>query len=293
MNWDDIRIFLCLCREGTVSRAGRVLGVNHTTVARRISALERALQVRLFDRTADGYAMTQAAEGMYANAQKMEDNALAIDRDIAGQDAELEGRLRITAPYDFTNVVIVPRLAEFHADYPAIDLELLTTAGLVDLAAREADIAVRLTPKPPDYLIGRKVLPLRHGVYGSEGMIERVQRSRSAVEVILFRGEDTRPEWVRQHFPEARIALRTDSLTTVVEAVRAGIGLARVPCFYVDGVPGVRRLDLELTPSTWGVWILSHVDLRATARVRVAREFLTEVVEDQKALILGEASTYA
>lgn len=291
MNWDDLRIFLSLCREGSVSRAGRVLGVNHTTVARRIGVLEGALRVRLFDRGADGYAMTQAAEEMYGNVLQMEECALAIDREIAGRDAELTGKLRATAPYDFANVVIMPRLAKFKEAYPLIDLELLTTAGLVDLAAREADIAVRLTNKPPDYLMGREVLPLRHGVYGARRTIAKIGKSDPGV--VLFRSGEDRPEWVRQHFPDATTVLRADNVTTILAAVRAGMGLARVPCFIGDSDPNIRRLDLDLTPSTWGVWILSHVDLRATARVRVAREFLTGVVESRRSLILGEDSKYA
>ena len=159
MNWDDVRYFLALCREGSVSRAGKALSVNHTTVARRIAAFEEELGTRLFDRTRDGYAMTQAAENMYDKAIDMESSALAIDRAMYGQDAELKGPLKLTAPYDFANRVIVPALPTFRNKYPCIELELLTTTGLVDLAAREADIAVRLTAKPPEYLIGRKVLP--------------------------------------------------------------------------------------------------------------------------------------
>ena len=151
MNWDDIRYFLALCREGSVSKAGNALGVNHTTVARRITAFEETLGTRLFDRTRDGYAMTQAAENMYDKALDMESYALAIDRAMFGQDAELSGALTLTAPYDFANTVIAPALPNFRKQYPCIELDLLTTTGLVDLAAREADIAVRLTAKPPEY----------------------------------------------------------------------------------------------------------------------------------------------
>ncbi len=289
MNWDDMRFFLALCREGSLTGAGRSLGVNHTTVARRISALEDDLGTRLFDHYRDGYDMTQAAENMYEHARRMEEITQAIDRDLFGQDAELKGPLKLTVAHDVAERLVIPWLPEFRDTYPRIDLDVLTTTGLVDLAAREADIALRLTAKPPDYLIGREVLPMRHGVYGSPDCVVKLDEK---VEVILFRGDPEQPEWVRQHFPGAEIAMRVDDVGTMALAVANHMGLARLPCYVGDTEGAIRRLDLKLTPSTWGIWILSHVDLRSTARVRVAREFLIDVIEKQRDLVLGERSRY-
>lgn len=289
MNWNDLRYFLALCREHSVSQAGKSIGVNHTTVSRRIAALEADLGTRLFDKQAQGYAMTQAAENLYQHALLMEEQAQAIDREIFGQDAELTGLLKLTVAHDFAERVIVSKLPQFQAAYPCIDLQLLTTTGLIDLAAREADIAVRLTDKPPEYLVGRRVMPLRHGIYGSP---EYLRQHDGPSKVILFRGGDKRPEWVAEHFPDATTALGLDDVSTMVGAAKNSMGLARLPCYIGDSEPGVERLDLRLTPSTWGVWVLSHVDLRSTARVRVCREFLFEALEQQRALILGEDSRY-
>ncbi|MEO1245765.1 MAG: LysR family transcriptional regulator [Pseudomonadota bacterium] len=290
MNWDDTRYFLAVCRAGSVSAAGKTLGVNHTTVARRIAAFESDLGTRLFDRTREGYVMTQAAENMYDNALCMEEYAQTIDRTMYARDAELRGPLKLTVPYDFANRVLAPILPAFKARYPQIDLELLTTTGLVDLAAREADLAIRLTAKPPDYLVGRKLLPLRHGVYGTRRSLRSMGSEPS---VILFRSERDMPEWVREHFPAARVVLRTDNLSTMHAAVAAGLGLARMPCYEVDADRKLKRLDLPLTPSSWGIWVLSHVDLRSTARVRVTREFMADAIMQNKTLILGEASRYS
>ena len=288
-NWDDLRFFLALCREGSATGAGRALEVNHTTVARRIRALEDNLGTRLFDHSRNGYEMTQAAEDMYDHARRMEEITQAIDRDVFGQDTELKGPLKITLSHDVAERLLVPRLREFHDAYPCIDLDILTTTGLVDLAAREADIALRLTAKPPDYLIGREVLPMRHGVYGSPSYLKALD---GQAKVILFRGNEEQPEWVRQHFPDAEVAMRVDDVGTMSLAVANGMGLARMPCYVGDTEPSIRRLDLELTSSTWGIWILSHVDLRSTARVRVAREFLIDVIEKQGDLVLGKRSKY-
>lgn len=289
MNWNDLQYFLALCRERSVSRAGKALGVNHTTVARRIAALEEALGTRLFDKQTHGYAMTQAAENMYGYALRMEEQVQAIDREIFGQDAELTGLLKLTVSHDFAERVIIEKLPQFQAAFPSIDLQLLTTTGLMDLAAREADIALRLTDKPPDYLVGREVLPMRHGIYASPKYLKSLN---GPARVILFRGGDAKPEWVAEHFPDAHTALELDDVSTMVKAVRNDMGLARIPCYVGDSELGVQRLDLRLTPSTWGIWVLSHVDLRSTARVRVCREFLIDALEQQRALILGEDSRY-
>ncbi len=289
MNWDDLRYFLTLCREGSVSRAGKTLQVNHTTVARRITALEASLGTRLFDRTPEGYAMTQAAEDMYADALAMEERAQAIDRQMFGQDSQLKGRLKVTVPYDFANHVLMPHLDGFRKSWPHIDLELLTTTGLMDLAAREADVAVRLTEKPPDYLIGRKVLPLRHGIYGAPTLLRKLD---DRPPIIVYRRESGLPEWAEQHFAGAPVVLRTDNASTILAAVRNGLGIARMPCFMGDFDSSIRRLDLDMPLSPWGVWILSHVDLRSTARVRVARDYLADIIEAERAFILGERSRY-
>ena len=289
MNWDDMRFFLALSREGSISAAGRSLGVNHTTVARRITALEDMLGTRLFDRLPAGYEMTQSAEDLYRHALEMEAHAQAIDREVFGQDAALKGPLKLTVAHDVAIRLLIKDLRNFRNEYPCIDLEILTTPGLVDLASRQADIAVRLTAKPPDYLVGREVTPIRHGVYGSQKYLKEMN---GPIEAILFRGDTEHPEWLREHFPEPTSVLRTDDATTMLTAVREHHGLARLPCLLGDSDPDVRRLDVRLTPSTWGIWILSHVDLRSTARVRVCREFLIAAIEDKRELILGENSKY-
>jgi len=290
MNWDDLRFFIALAREGSVSAAGRILGVKHTTVARRIRALEERLGTRLFDHLRSGYAMTQAAENIFEHVLAMEAHAQGVDREAFGHDAELAGPLKLTVAHDIADRLIVPKLRAFTEAYPHIDLQLLTTTGLVDFAAREADIAVRLTAKPPDYLIGREVMRLRHGVYGTT---RTLRRRHEQVDVILFRRGDERPPWVTENFPDARIVLRVDDVSSMAAATRNHLGLSRMPCFMGDADAGLRRLDVPLTPSDWGVWILSHVDLRSTARVRVCREFLLKTIQSQRSLIRGEKSRYA
>jgi len=290
LNWDDLRFFLAVARERRVSAAGRTLGVRHTTVARRIDALEGHLGTRLFDRSTEGYAMTQAAENLYQHALAMEERALTVDREILGLDAQLAGSLKVTAPHNVLTKMVVPYLYRLQETYPAIELELLGTIDLLDLAARQADIALRLTANPPDYLVGRKLLPLCHGIYAGPRYLRKSRRRHAYV---AWMGDSSDPDWVQRHFSGATLALRTDDVNVMLEAVCCGFGLARMPCLIADAEPRLRRLDVELTPSNWALWILSHVDLRSTARVRVCREFLTEIMLEQRSLIEGTRSRYA
>ncbi len=116
---------------------------------------------------------------------------------------------------------------------------------------------------------------------------------KTPVNVILFRSDADHPPWVTENFSNARTALRVDDVSSMAAATGNHLGLSRMPCYIGDSHAGLRRLDVPLTPSDWGVWILSHVDLRATARVRVCREFLQETIEQQRPLIQGEKSRYA
>ncbi|MBV1910525.1 MAG: LysR family transcriptional regulator [Kangiellaceae bacterium] len=289
LNWNDLKYFLALSREGSVSAAGRLLDVKHTTVARRIQALETSLGTRLFDRTPTGYAMTQAAENLYDSVVSMEDKVRTIDRKAANQDSALAGPLKLTAAFELANRLIIPKIGEFCRDFPDIDMQLLMTKGLVDLGSMEADLAVRMTPQPPDYLVGRELMKLHHGIYASKQLLEQ-----SSIEpnIILFENEISSPQWVKQHFPNSRVALRMDDVGSMAVAAANGLGVVKLPCFIGDTEANLLRLNREVEPSKWGIWLLNHVDLRTTARVRACKEYLVEKIEAQKAVICGERSNY-
>lgn len=289
INWDDLRYFLALARNQTVSAAGKELDVKHTTVARRIKSLESRLNTRLFDHLSSGYAMTSAGENLYRHALIMEEQALAADRELFGLDTQMQGIVNLTASYDVANRLVIPHLSRFKQTWPLIDLRLQCSVELVDLAFRDSDIALRLTPRPPDYLIGRKVLQLHHGIYASEHYL---RDNAGRHKVILWNDETEAPEWVRQHFPDAEVSLYVDDVTSQLACVSNHLGLARLPCYIGDYAADLRRLDLPLTPSTWGIWVLSHTDLRCTARVRTCREFLVDTIIRERRLIEGLDSNY-
>jgi len=289
MNWDDLRFFLALAREGTVSAAGRALEVKHTTVARRVAAFEEQLGSRLFDRMPSGYAITQVGENLMPHALGIEELVNAADREVFGMDAQLSGSLKLAASYDVFTRLITPKLHLFTDKYPNIELELVSSTGLVDLGSRQADIALRLSPHPPEHLIGREVVHLSHGIYASE---KYLQEKRTQAQLILWGHDKNMPDWVVDHFSDARVYARASDIMTMMEAVKNHLGLARMPCYVGDAEPTLRRIDVHLTPSNWGVWVLSHADLRTTARVRACREFLIDIIDQQRALIEGLNSTY-
>ena len=289
MDWNDLKYFLVLSQEGSVSAAGRVLGVKHTTVARRIKALEQQLGTRLFDRSRHGYSMTQTAENIFDLVLSIEEKVLQVNLSGSDKDATLAGPLKLTIAHELANRIIIPDLGNFKHCYPDIDIQLLMTKGFVDLAAMEADIAIRMTPNPPDYLIGRELMKLRHGIYGTVEVMENLNRMTN---VILFRSEIDSPSWVTNHFNNVKVTMRVDDVSSMAVATVNGLGIAKMPCFIGDSEPTLRRLDRDIGISDWGVWLLNHVDLRATARVRVCKDYLEELLEKKRPLILGEDSNY-
>tara|TARA_R110000787_G_scaffold39789_5_gene99344 strand:+ start:137 stop:1009 length:873 start_codon:yes stop_codon:yes gene_type:complete len=287
-DWDDLRYFLAVARTKTVSGAAAALGVNHSTVSRRISAYEKQHDVRLFERLSTGYEMTQAAENIYRYALEIEERTRTVERELFGRDARLQGKLCITAFHGMANTFLLPHLQVFRNQYPDIELELYITTEVRDLAAREADIAIRGTPRPPDHLIGKKVADFGRGIYTSEKyQVRGLQRP----EIIIWRDEQSLPDWAARYFPDARVTLKVDDVTAMQQAVSQGLGIARLPCWVADSAE-LLRMPLEMEPSDWGLWVLIHADLRSTARVRVCRDFLIEALSSYKGLFEGRQSVY-
>ncbi len=284
-NWDDIRYFLALSRSGSVSAAAKALAVNHTTVSRRIQALEEAYHVRLFERTPKGYEMTDAAAEIYELALQLEAQNHLIARKLVGQDQRLSGVINITMPHDIYELLLANDIKQFQGLYPNITLNFSVSKNVRNLANREADIAVRLTSEPPDYLVGRKICELRHALYQPKNL-----HHESCVPVIAWSFEDNLPQWAIDNYGEkAEIVLRIDDLTSMHSAVAAGTGVARMPMYLPDHIqhPNVVKIKETLPYSDWGVWVLTHVDLRKTARVQIFKQFLEKVLSNKIGVFQG------
>jgi DNA-binding transcriptional LysR family regulator len=274
-NISDLNFFLALARQGSMSAAGKLLNVQHTTVSRRIAALEKVLKQKLFHYGNQRYVLTAAGEKLLPHAIKIEEQSLEAQRAILGAETQVAGPLKVTMPYDFFCRVVASEIPRFAETYPDIELEFLCSPSLLDLSSLEADIALRITGNPPGNLIGRKIIALSHGIYGSPRFLRDNTRQP---QLILWRGDPPLPPWAMEHFPDANIVARTDEAETMLAMVKNHLGLARIPDYLALGEPTIERLDVPLTPSKWGIWILHHKDLRDTQRVRVFKDFLTDVV---------------
>jgi DNA-binding transcriptional LysR family regulator len=283
-NWDDIRFFLAVTREGSVSGAAKFLDVNHSTVTRRIQSIEKKNGVRLFTRQQDGYAMTEAAYMIVEQASAMENNSKQISRSLLGLDSRAEGPVNLTMPHDLFEFCLAEELADFQKNNPGIQLNLQVSQGLRDLAKLEADLAVRLTPNPPEYLIGRQISKLQHALYTKSSV-----NLDGAVGIITWSGATKVPAWASENFPEAYIALQVDDLSSMYAAVKAGFGVARMPCYMPDSHPenSILKLPISLPISDWGVWVLNHVDLSKTLRIKYCSDFLYKVLYDKRNLFEG------
>lgn len=283
-DWDDIRFFLSVARTGSFSGAARELAVTHSTVSRRIQSLEAKHGVKLFTQTPAGYEMSEAAEAIFENAERIEADHQQISRMLYGQDSRLEGKVSLTMPHDLFEYILAPSLADFFAEHPALQLNLSLFDGLRDLAALEADLAVRLSMAPPEDLIGRRVLDLHGALY-----VSKTYDMHGSVGVILWDEEEVMPDWVIQTFPDAHVALRLDQLSGMYAAIKAGFGVGYLPCYLPDSRQEecIVKLPHKVSSKDWGVWVLNHADLRKSARVTRTRQVIIDALKQKADLFQG------
>lgn len=286
-SWDDFRYFLAVVNAGSFSEAAKQLNVNHSTVSRRIQALESKHGVRLFDRTLNGYKMTDAGAAIYDIAEQLQAGTVKASRILQGQDARLEGGINLTMPHEIFDYLLAQPLQRFNQLHPNIHFNLMVSKGLRNIGNMEADLAVRITNSPPEYLIGTRVTQIQHGLYQSSA-----SEFKDNTPIILWETQREIPEWALEHLTKPKIALHVDDLYSMHQAVKSGFGVARMPCFLPDILAdkSVKKLPLALELSDWGVWILNHVDLRNTARINAARAFIKTELEKQTPLFKGELS---
>jgi DNA-binding transcriptional LysR family regulator len=276
----DLPLILALSRERTLAGAAEKLDVDLSTVFRRLNALEKRLRVRLFDRSPRGYQLTSAGERAAAGAERVETELLALDRDISGRDQQLSGVLRVTASETLSHAVLPRLFAQFHAAHPRIHLVLSIDNRVLDLGRREADIALRVRRPTDPALFGRRLTGVAWALYGgsAQGNLRRdggaFNFSRHSVIGWEEPARVVAGDWLAANVPSDRIFYRSNSLVNQLMAVRAGIGIALLPCYLADPDDGIRRISGILTDLASELWIVTHNDLRNTARIRA---FLTVI----------------
>lgn len=278
LDWDDMRLVLAIARAGTLVGAARSLALNHSTVFRRLGALEGQIGVRLFERFRDGYTPTPAGEEVIALAGRIDADVSAMERRLAGQDLRPSGLVRVTTTDTLVDM-LMPMLAAFRSAHPEIVLELAASNAVFNLSRRDADVAVRPSTEPPAMLVGRRVATVAFAVYGAVEYLARHPARLKPEEHAWAAPDDTlghlkATQWIEASIPAQRIVFRCGSIATLQRAVRAGIGLAPLPCFLADGDPGLRRLGGTVDEFATGLWLLTHPDLRRVARIRAFMDFM-------------------
>lgn len=294
MDWNDLRYVLAIARAGGLNGAARALDVNPSSVYRRLGALEKAMEVRLFERLRAGYRLTPAGEALAEAAERMEREALAVENRIRGTDVRLEGHLRVSTSEAVTLHLLPRWIAEFRDTYPGLTLDVASTNQIVDLSKREADVVIRGTDRPPPHLVGRRCGTITFAAYASKTYLDRVGRGRPLAdyEWLGFDGPMLRVQqakWVAENVPEARVRLRYDSFAPIRLAMASGLGCAALPCFACDDDPLLEALPGTRTPTTFHLWVLTHPDLRRSARVRAFLQFFGTRIAALPANLLGPA----
>ena len=295
-DWDDLRFFLAVARGGGLSAAARVVGCEASTVQRRMQRFESSLGVRLFDRRARGYALTQAGEELLAATERLELELLSISRAMAGRDEQPSGSVRFTTVDAYTSFLLRPHLESFHARYPNIDLEVLVGPELRSLTRREADVALRPGASPAEQgVIARRVCTAAVAVYASreyvaahgqpatpEGLAgHRLVTGNAALAHVAF------ARVLRDRAPSARVVLQSDSVLVQLDGVRMGIGVAALPCYLADVEPTLQRLFEPEPELGIPMWLVIHSDLRRSARVRALVDHLYDALQQDLPLLEG------
>ena len=284
INWDNLRYVLVVAQKGSIAAAARELGVNRTTVLRRIDAFQENLGCRIFERSKSGYVLTLEAEKIIDAAQEVESTLFNIQRQIEGRELRLEGELRVTTTDTLVVSKLGPHLASFHRKHPHISVTVGITNNILDLTRRDADIAIRPTKEPEPPLVGRRVTDVHFGVYGSADYLHTF--SGTTLEQHQWIGFDpslqtTLPgKWLDSKFPDVKICFRSDSFVGLKIAAENGLGLALLPHYLGDSSRLLHRLPAPTEDLTTGLWLLAHPDMIRSARVNAFMHHFGEALAD-------------
>ncbi|TPQ29995.1 MULTISPECIES: LysR family transcriptional regulator [Cupriavidus] len=276
MNWNDTRVFLAVQRERTLRRAAKVVNMDQATVGRRIAALEHALGATLFLRTSDGYVLTSAGENALRSAEKMEQSAHELARQAQGIDTRLEGEVRVTTTDTLALAFLIPAIERLHAEHPDVRVLLNTSTQMMNLARREADIAVRtIKPDNPD-LAARLLARWTVGLYASRTYLKRhgepaVGTGFAGHDLVIYQPHTSGsrlPTLVGEPTHTGRLVSAVNSSLMLRATIRAGIAIGEVPVHLAERDGLVRIWPKRERAQPYEVWLVTHQDLRHTARVR-------------------------
>jgi DNA-binding transcriptional LysR family regulator len=295
VDWNDLSYLLALHRKGSLAAAAKALGVTKATMSRRLSALEASLDARLFERKPNGMELTAAGKAAILSAEEMETALAGLETRIAdATEMHPRGTVRLTAPHWIAALYLIPTLPRLKAKYAALDVQLVGTNVILNLAQREADVALRNVKPTHASLVSRKAGELGGCVYASPLYLERkgTPRRRDSLadhDVLAYADMGGMPgfEWMSDAGTHGgSIAFRANDPEALISAASAGLGLAAVPCLLGDRAGGVVRVP-SLGFSTCDLFLVTHERIKSSPRVRVTTDFVLDVMRENRAEILG------
>lgn len=296
IDWDIFRFVVAVADKGSAVSAAQSLGVNASTVLRKIGKFEEENGIRLFERRQTGYSPTVECAAVVEAARQIEQSVAGISRDILGRDLRLEGRVTVTTTDSLLNSVLAPHISAFSRQNPRIQIEVSVTNTRLNLTRHDADVAIRATNRPPDALVGQRVADLAFAIYGTPEVIAGLPaRARSHdfgdlnwVGIGDALAGSPVGLWLRENVPASAIVVTADTFVAVRDCAAAGAGLAVMPCCLGDKTAQLRRVGKPILEMQTGLWILTHPDVRGAARVKAFNEYMTQSLRGQVDLLEGK-----
>ena len=278
--WDDLKIFFQVCERGSVRQAAIALDLNASTVSRRVAALEVALATQLFERHPSGLRLTTVGEEVHDLCGRLEQGVTQVTRRVAGHDQRLEGTLRVTSAEVIGQLTCVC-LSEFQKNHPAVTIDLRLSDHMANLQRHEVDVALRVADNPPEDLIGKKIGHAGVGLFASHAYVNQNgsdprDRGQFFIEWPSALSHKPAFAWLDKRVPERRASARIGSASAALEAVRAGLGISLLGVAQAMNEPNLLLIERLPTSCATPVWLLTHSDLRRTARVRAVMDHLTQ-----------------
>lgn len=291
LNWDDLKIFLAVASAGSVRAAAPALGVNQSTVSRRIHSLEKELDTRLFEKLPSGYTITEVGRKVLNHAKRIAHEFTELNQQILSRNSDLDGIIRLTVCTPFLSNLMMRDLAEFGQQYPSIKIEILSSEHELNLSKREADIAVRVTDQPPEHLVGRRISAYAQTIYASHEYVDQFKAGLHDGHLRWLARID--PVQIKDYalhaaYSQAPCHHHIDSMALQYEAAKAGMGMALLPCFIGDRDTSLQRMPMVRPANASAVWLLMHPDSRKSARLQTFYAFLRERLLSHAELFEGK-----
>ncbi len=295
LDWDDLRYILAVSEAGSAVAAARKLGVNASTVQRRIARFEEQNGIHLFEPRRRGLHPTPECRTIVAEASQINDRVTAMSRDILGGDLRLEGVLRVTSTETFITQSVAGFLAEFRRLHPAIDLEVTLTNARLNLSRQDADVAIRPSRAPHETLVGQRVAGLGFALYGVKTLIGDLPQTpdfktlRQMPWIGIGEALTAAPphQWMSANIPAEAIGLTIDTFPAMLTCALAGTGVALLPCSLADAQPALLRRELPGERLETSVWILTHPEIRNAARIKVFMSFMAKALRSERTILEG------